>query len=153
MPAVRLLKEPTRRIRFLTRPEAAALLQELPQHFRNMAAFSLTTGLRAANVSSLQWDQLDMERKQAWVHPDQAKARRAIPVPLNEVAMEVLERQKGNHLCRVFTHEGEPIEQVNTKAWRKALKRAGIENFRWHDLRHTWASWLVQDGTPLNVLQ
>jgi hypothetical protein len=38
-------------------------------------------------------------------------------------------------------------------AWRKALKRAGISDFRWHDLRHTWASWHVQVGTPLHVLQ
>ncbi|HET7730767.1 MAG TPA: tyrosine-type recombinase/integrase, partial [Usitatibacter sp.] len=43
--------------------------------------------------------------------------------------------------------------QVNTKAWRQALGRARIEDFRWHDLRHTWASWHVQNGTPLNVLQ
>jgi integrase len=73
------------------------------------------------------------------MHPDQAKARRAIAVPLNDAAMEVLGRQKGNHFVRVFTY--------------KALKRAGIESFRWHDLRHTWASWHVQDGTPLHVLQ
>lgn len=46
-----------------------------------------------------------------------------------------------------------PITQVNTKAWYKALKRAGIEDFRWHDLRHTWASWLTQQGVPLNVIQ
>ncbi len=38
-------------------------------------------------------------------------------------------------------------------AWRKALKRAGIENFRWHDLRHTWASWHIQNGTPHYVLK
>jgi integrase len=53
----------------------------------------------------------------------------------------------------VFTFKGKPIEQVSTAAWYKALGRAGIENFRWHDLRHTWASWHVQGGTPLNVLQ
>ena len=53
----------------------------------------------------------------------------------------------------VFTFKGKAIEQVSTAAWYKALDRAGIENFRWHDLRHTWASRHVQGGTPLNVLQ
>jgi integrase len=152
-PAVRLLKEPTRRIRFLTQDQAAVLLKELPQHLKDMAAFALATGLRAANITGLCWDQVDMERKQAWVHPDQAKARRAIAVPLNDAALEVLERQKGNHFVKVVTYEGEPVKQVSTKAWYKALKRACIENFRFHDLRHCWASWHVQNGTPLHVLQ
>lgn len=152
-PAVRLLKEPTGRIRFLTRNEAAALLKELPEHLRDMATFSLATGLRAANVTGLTWQQVDLERKTAWVHPDQAKGRKAIPVPFNDAAMEVMQRQKGQHAIKVFTFEGEPVRQVNTKAWKKALKRAGIEGFRWHDLRHTWASWHVQSGTPLHVLQ
>ncbi len=51
------------------------------------------------------------------------------------------------------TYQGRPIIQVNTRAWRKALNRTGIEDFRWHDLRHTWASWLTQKGVPLNVIQ
>jgi integrase len=67
--------------------------------------------------------------------------------------MEVTRRQIGKHPERVFSYAGEPIEQVSTKAWYRALKRAGIAEFRWHDLRHTWASWHVQGGTPLFALQ
>jgi len=101
----------------------------------------------------LTWQQVDLERKLAWVHPDQAKGRRAIPVPLNESALRTLEKQIGKHPTIVFTYSGESIEQVSTAAWYKALKRAGIEDFRWHDLRHTWASWAVQSGVPLFALQ
>ena len=55
---------------------------------------------------------------------------------------------------RIRVHvQGNPVEQLSTAAWYKALQRAGIQNFRWHDLRHTWASWHVQSGTPLHVLQ
>jgi integrase len=152
-PSVRLLKEPTRRIRFLTREQAAQLLRELPPHLGDMAAFTLATGLRASNVTGLCWDQVDLERRLAWIHPDQAKARKAIAVPLNGTAMRVLRAQIGRHPVRVFTYDGNPIKQVSTRAWYSALARAGIQNFRWHDLRHTWASWHVQNGTPLFALQ
>ena len=55
--------------------------------------------------------------------------------------------------CRRESNQGEPIAYANTRGWREALKRAGIADFRWHDLRHTWASWHAQNGTPLYVLQ
>ncbi len=64
-----------------------------------------------------------------------------------------LTRQLGKHQTCVFSYKGKPVNQVNTKAWYGALKRVGIEDFRWHDLRHTWASWLTQQGVPLNVIQ
>lgn len=67
--------------------------------------------------------------------------------------MLVLRHQQGKHPTRVFVYRGKPVYQVNTRAWKNALERAGIQNFRWHDLRHTWASWHAQSGTPLQVLQ
>lgn len=153
IPKIRLLKEPTRRIRWITPLEVDALLLELPYHLKAMVRFSLETGLRRANVTGLQWSQIDLTRCCAWIHPDQAKARRAIAVPLSQAAMEIIREQQGKHPSQVFTYRGKSVHQVNTKAWHQALKRAGIDDFRWHDLRHTWASWHVQAGTPLHVLQ
>ncbi len=153
VPAVRMLPEPIKRVRWLTRDEADMLIADLPPHLADMARFSLETGLRRSNVTGLQWSQVDLARKTAWIHPDEAKARKAIPVPLSNVAVEVLRKQTGKHQTNVFTYNGKTVHQVNTKAWHKALKRVGIENFRWHDLRHTWASWHIQEGTPLYVLQ
>lgn len=152
-PHIRMMPEPKRRIRWLSKEEAEYLLSELPAHLRAMARFTLATGLREANVVKLEWSQVALDRRCAWIHADQAKARKAIPVPLNAEALEVLSEQFGNHPRWVFTYKGRSVTKANNHAWRKALGRAGIGNFRWHDLRHTWASWHVQQGTPLHVLQ
>ncbi|MEO8444768.1 MAG: tyrosine-type recombinase/integrase, partial [Gammaproteobacteria bacterium] len=152
-PTVRMLPEPKRRIRWLSREEAGRLIQELPKHLKSVTGFSLETGLRKANVTGLEWSQVDLARCCAWIHPDQAKARRAIAVPLSAAAVEIVRAQQGKHADYVFSYQGKPLIQVNTKAWKAALKRAGIADFRWHDLRHTWASWHVQAGTPLHALQ
>lgn len=61
--------------------------------------------------------------------------------------------RRRKHPLYVFSYHGKRITQVSTKTWYAALEKAGIEDFRWHDLRHTWASWHVQAGTPLHVLQ
>ena len=153
IPAVKLYKEPRKRIRWLKPDEAQRLLNELPRHLRLMALFSLATGLRQSNVSYLRWDQVDLERGFAWIHPDQSKSGKAINVPLNNDALSVLQEVQGDDVHYCFVYQGKPVERTSTKAWHAALKRAGIENFRWHDLRHTWASWHVQRGTSLQELQ
>lgn len=152
-PKLRQYPEPKRRIRWLRPEEAARLLPFLPAHLRDMAEFSLATGLREANVTGLCWEQLDLARHVAWVHPDQAKCRKAIGINLNATAMAIVLRQTGKHPERVFTYRGKPVQRANTHAWTKALEKANIRNFRWHDLRHTWASWHVQAGTSLERLQ
>jgi len=153
VPSIRLLPEPKKRLRWLTQNEAARLMLELPTHIEAMARFTLATGLRESNVTGLQWSQLDMQRRCAWIHADQAKSNKAIAVPLNNEAMAVIRGQIGKNDTHVFTYEGVPVGRANNHAWRKALVRANISDFRWHDLRHTWASWHVQNGTPLHVLK
>ena len=112
-PRVRMLKEPTRRIRFITREEARRLLSVLPEHLADMAAFSLATGLRRANVTGLQWTQVDLVRRVAWIHPDQAKARKAIAVPLNAEAVMLIRKQigKASHARVQFQRQADHSDQ------------------------------------------
>lgn len=152
-PKIRLFKESNVRERSLTIEQAKVLLNELPLHQRSTVLFALTTGLRLSNVVKLEWAQVNLDLKHAWVKGNESKNRKPIAIPLNNVAIKVLQQQLGNHPERVFTYLGRPFVAANTKAWKSALKRAGIEDFRWHDLRHTWATWQRQAGTPTHELQ
>ena len=129
------------------------LLKELPSHLKDMASFTLVTGLRESNVTQLKWSEIHLEKKHALIHADESKSKRPIPVPLSQQAIAILKDQIGKNPTYVFTYQGQPVTRCNNHAWRKALERAGISDFRWHDLRHTWASWHVQNGTSLHELQ
>lgn len=153
-PKIPMLKEPVKRVSWITREQAETLLNHLAEHQQAMMRFALETGLRRSNVTHLEWSQLDLEKRIAWIHPDQAKAEKAIGVPLSTEAVLILRKQLGKHENWCFPYNGKPVTQTSTASWRKAVKKAGIPaGFRWHDLRHTWASWHAQDGTPLHVLQ
>ncbi|MDA8384319.1 MAG: site-specific integrase [Betaproteobacteria bacterium] len=153
VPKVRLFKESNSRERSLTVEQAKALLAELPEHQREVVSFALATGLRQSNVLKLEWRQVNLDQRHAWIDGWQSKNRRPISVPLNAAAISVLQRQIGKHPERVFTFRGKPLNTANTRAWQAARRRAGIEDFRWHDLRHTWATWQRQAGTPTHELQ
>ncbi|HHW4683484.1 MAG TPA: tyrosine-type recombinase/integrase [Xylella sp.] len=152
-PCIPLFPERVKRVRWLTPQQVRSLLNELPSHQCDIVVFALATGLRQANVLKLRWCQVDIVRKLLRIPADQAKGRHAIRIPLSAHAVGVLHRQCGRHCEYVFTYRGQPLKTANTLAWRQALRRAGISDFRWHDLRHTWASWHAQAGTPLYVLQ
>lgn len=156
VPAIRMRKKPDGRVRWITREEADRLIANLPPHLAAMAAFSLATGLRESNVMNLKWKNVDMVNRHATIHASEAKAGRHIPIPLNDDAIAILRQQLGKHQEYVFVYRSakgvHPVQQCNTKAFKNALRRANIENFRWHDLRHTWASWHVQNGTSLHEL-
>ena len=168
VPAIPKAAEPIKRVAWLTRDEADVLLAELPPHLAAMAAFALATGLRESNIRLLRWSQVDMARAVCWHEGDETKAGRAHSSPLNADALRVLAGQRGKHGVWVFPVPrwerdpvtGEPAQvadaptgKVSNHAWRKACTRAGLPTLRFHDLRHTWASWHVQAGTPLPVLQ
>ncbi len=141
------------RVRYLTQAQAQAVLAKLPAHQREVVLFALATGLRQRNILDLTWDRVDMGRRIATIGEGDTKNGEALGVPLNDIALGVLERQLGKHRAHVFTFRGKPLRTANTRAWRGALKACGIRDFRWHDLRHTWATWLRQSDVPTWVLQ
>jgi len=150
---IKLYKEPRGRERSLTKQQFSQLMQELPAHMQDIVLFAAVTGLRQGNISNMQWSWVDLETGYLTVPADSSKNGSPIPVYLESTAREIILKQKGNHPRNVFTYRGAPIANLNTRAWRNALKRAGIEDFRWHDLRHTWATWHRQAGTPTHELQ
>lgn len=142
-----------RRVRFLTEQEFVRLMAELPSHLRVMAEFSVLTGLRMSNVTKLAWNRVDLERRLLWIESKDYKSQRDHGIPLSDQAIAVLRGEQGKHSTYVFTYEGSPVNRANTKAWRNALGRAGVADFRWHDLRHTFASYHAMNGTPLLTLK
>lgn len=144
---------------FLTRDQAAAVLAKLPPHLRQLAAFALATGLREQNVLRLQWSRVDLDARAAWITADETKGARPLRVPLSGDAMVILRQQREavDKACVwVFPNggnDGEPYVRANNSAWRTMRDKLGLPWLRFHDLRHTWASWHVMAGTPLEVLQ
>lgn len=148
-PVLRTEAEPKRRVAFLTREQAEVLMAALPEKYRIPVRFALLTGLRRSNVFGLTWDKVDLQRGMVIVEADEAKAGQKILVPLNKQAREMLEALPGPHEGRVW---GE-VTRVWCNTWKASCARAGVPWLRFHDLRHTWASWHAMAGTPLSVLQ
>ena len=151
-PKIRLLPGEVERDRWLTREEAAKLLLYCPPHLAALVRFALATGCRASEIKGLEWSRVDLARSTAWLN--QTKNGTPRGVPLNADAVAVLEAAHGQHERFCFTYQGKPISwEVTNTAWHTALRKAGIKDFRFHDLRHTWASWHRQAGTSCDELK
>lgn len=153
IPKITLFREPPGRTRHLTMQEFERLYHELPEHLADMALFAVATGLRQANIKKLKWRNVNLSIAHITVDAENHKNGHAHSVPLCETALAVLRRWWGKHPTYVFVYQGCPVDNVGTRAWREALQRAEIEDFRWHDLRHTWATWHREQGTPTHELK
>jgi len=153
MPVIEEYKEPKERVRWLSLDERIRLLNAAPEWMQPLIRMALATGLRQANVLWMEWSWIDMDACKLTVPGSQFKNGREFCIPLSEAAMQVLREQQGKHGYFVFTRNGQPIRQIKHDEWTQVLKDAGVTNFRWHDLRHTWATYMVQQGVPLHVLQ
>jgi integrase len=152
IPKVRLLAGEVERDRWLTREEADRLIAACSPHLAAIVRFALATGCRAREVTGLEWNRVDLSRSTAWL--DQTKNGTPRGVPLNHDALRVLEEQVGVHPQYCFTYRGKPIRwELTNSAWHSAVRKAGLSDLRFHDLRHTWASWHRQAGTSCDELK
>ncbi len=141
--------------RFLRPEEFERLCKELPPHLKLAARFSVLTGLRMRAMLQLTWDRVDLRTRRLWIPEEQMKGGHAHGLPLSKAAVKVLRQLKtlnpeGAH---VFQWRGKPVDDCNGHAFKDAVERAGIGPLRWHDLRHTFASWALQNGVTLPELK
>jgi integrase len=129
------------------------LLPPLPHfgdHLTPAVLLAINTGMRRGELLALRWESIDFDRQLLTVEGAMAKTRQTRHVFLNEEAVNALNhwREQCIDAQRVF-----PMATGFQTAWKSLLKRAKIARFRWHDLRHHFASSLVQIGVPLNTVR
>lgn len=154
VPTFKLYAEPKERVRWLTDDEMTRLLEACPLKWRGMIRVSLATGLRQSNVRAMRWEWVDLERSTLCIPGEFFKNGKDFAIPLSADAADAIRENIGKHREFVFVNEyGRPIAEISSKTWANTLRQAGIEDFRWHDLRHTWASRMAQAGVPTQALQ
>lgn len=154
-PMVPMYHPPKAEPRFLNPPELDALCWQLPMHLALAARVAVHTLLRMRAMLKLTKTRVDLRKARAWVPSEHQKAARSFGLPLNSEAVRALRALwmlSPKDSPHIFTWQGKPIDDCNTLAFQNAVKRAGLEPLRWHDLRHTGASWAVQSGVTLPEL-
>ena len=153
VPDMELEREPQGRLRWLT-PEEAGKLLDASRKSRNPALadlveFALFTGLRRGEALGLTWDRVDRARGVIRLEVTKSGHRREVPLSANADAV-LARRWEEGATGYVF---GTRNWNAYRSAWEVAVKAAKLDDFKFHDLRHTFASWLVQRGRSLKEVQ
>jgi len=149
---VKYMKKPKNaqgRTRYLSKEEAQKLLQECKNskssYLFTIVLIALQTGMRQGEILSLKWEDIDFDNQ--WIYLKQTKNDTPRTVPLTQEILKLLKHSIEKISPLVFPSPMNPEKPIDIrKAWVTALKRAKIENFLFHDLRHTTASYLAMEG-------
>lgn len=151
-------RTPEARTRWITREEADALELAATPHLKAPIRFALLTGVRLSNITGLRWEDVDMKGRMITFRvksnrPGRKLHELTISEPLFKLLMEQGIKKEGFVFVRHFKRgEFAPIKQFRN-SFKTACKKASLKDFRFHDLRHTAASWMIQDGVPLDMVQ
>ena len=149
-------QERNRRDRWLSTGEEERLLQAARPWLKDIVLFALHTGMRMGEIRELTWNGVDLFREMVTVFRSKNGERRTIPI--NSVVLDVLKRKAKVRSIKsdyVFPSDTSTLldDSHLRRAFRGVLKLCRIENFHFHDLRHTFATRLVQSGIDLYKVQ
>ena len=151
---VKKLKENNYILRYLSEEEEKRLFKELAPHLKPIVVCALTTGLRKSNILNLKWENINFDVGFIEILKQENKGHKKIQIPLSNKFRAELEKigikEKGYVFINPETNK--PYTTIKN-GFSKALKRAGIENFRFHDLRHTVGTRLVANGADLQTVK
>lgn len=157
---IELPKVSNERVRYLSESENSCLFEALdkaPEKWlKPCVTIAIDTGLRQSNICGLQWSEVNLLTRSIIIAADKMKNSEYIGIPLTERACQIFRELKKVRAIsdHVFHDNGKMIYPVKLqRAFRQALSAAGISNFHFHDLRHTFASMLVQSGVDIYTVQ
>ena len=153
MISVKMLKEDNEKIRYLTEEEEIRLFEHLPEYLKPIVTCALQTGLRKSNILQLRWELVDLDYRFIEVLAQHNKGHKIIKIPISDKLYDVLiklPRISEYVFCNPDTLQ--PYKDIY-RGFFAACRRAGINDFRFHDLRHTVATRLVEKGIDLRVVQ
>lgn len=153
LPAMRLrLKEPPPRTRYLTHTELERLASKAADHLRPVIVFAVETGMRFSEQMTLTWGQIDRERKEAYLPKTKTDIPRTVPLSAKALA-QIPAQSKHPTSPYVFCKKnGRPYTTLK-KSFATACKNAKLKNVRWHDLRRTCGTWLLQSGVDIYTVK
>ena len=142
------------RLRYLTNKERTALLDACADHLKPIVVMALNTGMRRGEIFNLQWKDIDFKNNLLWIHSGMQKNDELSSIPINQTVRELFKSlPRRLDIPYVFYgKKGGKITTVKT-AFNAACRRAKIDDFRFHDLRHDFASTLVQRKVSIKQIQ
>jgi integrase len=142
--------------RVLTPEEEKRLLEASPKHLRDVIQIALNTGMRRGEILSLQWDWIDFEENYIHLPQTHTKSQKSRKVPINEIVRRIFLERKllsgGSEFVLPSKESRTGHLEWLKRSFTTACKNATIENLRFHDLRHTAATRLVESGIPLHAV-
>ncbi len=151
--SISLLKGETKRLRYLSENEAERLISHCEPYLKPIVITALNTGMRKSEILQLTWDRVDMLNRVILLDTTKNGERREIPI--NQTLYNALSSITRHIKCDCVFYNPETLKPFYDlkKSFAAALRKSKILNFRFHDLRHTFASWLVMGGVDLTTVK